>query len=306
MSEPRMPPTPEWRPPANADLLRHGAGSSDAAKGRFRWRQARWWKRLCRRIQMLIVLAMVGIVFGVYTTGGVGPTASVLLRKETANAPGGPTLRRLALFVMAHRPPTPDVLMQLARLAHVLEPGDPLWTPVVQTASTLLGQPVPQGDAPAVLAALDTAVARAVDKPLTQEGVLAWREIDPYFVIGIDQIAGPDATASAERWNSYRTPEGLPTGEWYLDELVRGFGDRRPLSFVLVADSTGDDWRPLALPPDKVPAHARRIDAKTVGEALQVGLWGLDGYRPATPDANIAAWWATIARPRALPTFNTR
>lgn len=306
MSEPRTPPTAEWRPPVNADLLKRGAASPTASPGGDGRRGPTWLTRLRRRLTTLCIVLLIAIVFGIYMAGGVDPTASLLLAKETANAPGGSHLRKLALVVMAHRSSSPGTLKQLARLAHMLEPGDPLWASVVQTTSTLLGRPVPQGDRPTILAALDTAVANAVDAPLTHEGVLAWRAVDPYFVFGIEQIAGSDAAVAAQRFNSYRTPDGLPTAEWYLDELVRGFGDRRAVSFVLVADSTGDEWRPLALPPDKVPAHARRIDARTVGEALTVGLWGLDEYRPVTPETDIATWWAEVARPRGLPAFDTR
>jgi hypothetical protein len=298
-----------WEAPANADLLKRGAASSDAAPrhddSRFRVFRRSWWRRLVRQLIALVALAVVAFGVATYQTGGIGPMASLLLRKETHNnLPASAWVRRAAVEVVARRAPTPDVLMQLARLAHVLEPDDPLWRPVIEAAGRQLGQSVPiAGDPTATLAALDTAIAKAVGQPLEGLGVLGWQPISEYFVQSIDELASEDAAVGAHRFNSLRTPDGLPTSEWYVDELVLAFGDPRPVAFVLVADSTGDEWTPMAFPPDQVPAHARRIRVTTVGEALRVGLWGLEAYRPATPDEDVVAWWTSIARARALPTF---
>lgn len=304
----RHPPTADWRAPANADLLKHGAASADAPAGEASsLAEVSWWNRLPQRMTRLAVLAVAALVAAVYMTGGVDATVSALLRKESLHGlPGGASVRRFVLDIAGRRSARPEVLQQLARMAHVVDPGDPLWSNVVQTAATLLARPLTAGTPAATLSALDAAVAEAVNRPLAADGILGWREIDPYFVVAIEEIAGTDTAAAAHRFNSIRTPDGLPTGEWYLDELVRGFGDQRPISFVLVADSTGDDWRPMALPPDQVPAHARRIRASTVGEALRVGLWGLDDYRPETPDVDVGAWWTALAGPRGLPTYDLR
>lgn len=300
------PPVASWEAPANADLLKRGAASSGApGEQRRSGRVVRVLRRLLWQVGKLLVLALIAFGAATYMVGGIGPMASLLLRKDTVRGlPAGPTVRRLALDVIGRRGATPDVLMQLARLAHMLDPDDPLWTPLVGTASRLLGHPLPvDGDHAVTLAALDAATARAVDRPLGPDGVLAWRDIDPYFVVAIDEVASTDAAIAAHRFNTLRTPDGLPTSEWYLDELVRAFGDTRPIAFVLVADSTGDGWQPMAFPPDKVPEAARRIRAATVGEALRIGLWGLEGYRPATPDADVNNWWPPIAQTRGLPTF---
>ena len=300
------PPVASWEAPANADLLKRGAASSGApGEQRRSSRVVRVLRRLLWQVGKLLVLALIAFGAATYMVGGIGPMASLLLRKDTVRGlPAGPTVRRLALDVIGRRGATPDVLMQLARLAHMLDPDDPLWTPLVGTASRLLGHPLPvDGDHAVTLAALDAATARAVDRPLGPDGVLAWRDIDPYFVVAIDEVASTDAAIAAHRFNTLRTPDGLPTSEWYLDELVRAFGDTRPIAFVLVADSTGDGWQPMAFPPDKVPEAARRIRAATVGEALRIGLWGLEGYRPATPDADVNNWWPPIAQTRGLPTF---
>jgi len=299
-----------WEAPANADLMKRGAASPDAKRessGVTRRSILRWssWRGLMRRVAALLVLALLAFAAATYMAGGVGPMASLLLRKETRNnLPGSEWVRRAAIAVVARRPASHDTLMQLARLAHVLEPDDPLWRPVIEAAGRQLGQAVPiAGDPTATLAALDTAIAKAVGQPLEGLGVLGWQPISGYFALSIDEIASEDPGVGAHRFNSLRTPDGLPTSEWYLDELVTAFGDPRPIAFVIVADSTGEAWRPMAFAPDQVPPHARRIRATTVGEALRVGLWGLEGYRPATPDEDVVAWWSSIARARALPTF---
>lgn len=300
------PPVASWEAPANAGLLKRGAASPEAPVERRRsWRVVRALRRLLWLVAKLLVLGLIAFAGVTYMVGGIAPMASLLLRKDTARGlPAGPTVRRLALEVIGRRAGTPDVLMQLARLAHMLDPDDPLWSPVVGTASRLLGTPLPvDGDHAATLAALDVATARAVDKPLGPHGVLAWRDIDPYFVVSIDELASKEAPVGAHRFNTLRTPDGLPTSEWYLDELVLALGDPRPIAFVLVADSTGDGWQPMAFPPDQVPAGARRIRAATVGDALRVGLWGLEGYRPATPGADVDTWWPPIAKARGLPSY---
>ncbi len=308
---PRRPkiPTARWQAPANADVLKRGAASSDAPRGSGRalaFLRRPWLRRIVVRLTWLVVLACLGFAAATYMVGGVGPMASLLLRKETRiNLPGSGWVRRAAITVVARRPASEDTLMQLARLAHVLEPDDPLWRPVIEAAGRQLGQAVPIAGGPtATLAALDTAVAKAVNKPLEGLGVLGWQPISEFFALSIDEIASDDASVGAHRFNSIRTPDGLPTSEWYLDELVGAFGDPRPVAFVIVADSTGEAWRPMAFAPDQVPPRARRIRAATVGEALRVGLWGLEAYRPATPDEDVGAWWASIARTRALPTFS--
>lgn len=300
------PPVASWEAPANADLLKRGAASPEAPVERRRsWRVRRWLRELLWLGAKLFVLAVIAFAGVTYMVGGIGPMTSLLLRKDTARGlPAGPTVRRLALEVIDRRPSTPDVLMQLARLAHMLEPDDPLWAPVVGTASRMLGHPLPvDADHATTLAALDAATARAIDRPLGPDGVLAWRDIDPYFVVSIDELASADAAVGAHRFNTLRTPDGLPTSEWYLDELVLAFDDARPIAFVLVADSTGDGWQPMAFPPDAVPAAARRIRAATVADALRIGLWGLERYRPATPDADVNTWWPPIAKARGLPLF---
>ena len=305
MRPPRKTRTAPWEAPANADLLnrRSGAAAGSRLLTPLRWP---WLRRLARQMAVLGLIAC--LMFGVatYLVGGVDAMASTLLRKEIANTlPGSATIRRAALAVVARRPASPDVMKHLARMAHLLEPDDPLWSPVVHSLGAMVGQPVSHEAPPLeTLAALDIATARALDEPVEGLGVLAWRDMDPFFTASVEELASPDASVGAHRFNSMRPPDGLPTSEWYLDELVLAFGDARPIAFVLVADSTGDAWRPMAFAPDQVPAGARRIGATTVGEALRVGLWGLEDYRPPTPDADITTWWRTFAARRGLPPFD--
>ncbi|WP_291984668.1 hypothetical protein [Luteitalea sp.] len=299
--------TATWEAPANADLLRRRAGSTDSPWTRLlaplRWPPLR---RLAVRVLFLLVAAALLFGLATYNTGGIDAMASTLLRKEIRNElPGSATIRRGAIEVVARRPPSPDVLKHLVRMAHVLEPDDPLWSPVVHALGSMVGQPV-SDDAPLLetLSSLDRATARALDMAIEGLGALAWVDMDQFSTDSVDEVASADASVGAHRFNSMRPPDGLPTSEWYLDELLPAFGDARPVAFVLVADSTGDAWRPMAFAPDQVPAGARPIRAATVGEALRVGLWGLEDYRPPTPGADVDTWWRALAARRGLPAFD--
>lgn len=265
-----------------------------------------WWRSLPRKLGIVVLL--VATALGVFTwrTGGITATAAYLLRKETRiNLPASDRVRHLAARVLAMRDLPPDTLAQLARLAHVLEPDDPLHPLVlamlVNATGVELEASLTGGQA---LARLDRAVARVTGKALGPRGLIDWRPLDPYFVTTLDELAGASGVARAvEVYNGLQPPDGLPTSEWYLDELVNGFDDPRPLPFVLVTSSSGNDWGPLAMAPDAVPSYARRLPASTVGEALRVGLWGFEAYHPGDPKTDLGAWWQGVARQHALPSF---
>ena len=260
-----------------------------------------------RQLMAMAILALLGLAAVAWDAGGMGPLASRTLRKETANhVPWADALRRLSARVVARRPITPDALAHLVRLSHLVEPDDPLWPLVVHAAKRHLAiDTAPDASATTTLQAIDAAATRVLGRPLDPRlGALAWQPLDPYFVTAVERLADGDPAHGAEQFNSLRTPSGLPTSEWYLDELLAAFDDPRPIAFVLVADTTGAGWAPMAFTPADVPEHARRIPATTVGEALMAGLWGLDDYRPETPATPIVPWWTATARARGLPTFS--
>ena len=302
----RRPPTAKWEPSANEDLLRPGTEPADApARDGGLNAATRWFEKLPRRLTRIAVALIAGILIASYMAGGVDGLAATLLSKRTGHyLPGAGTLRVWAASIIERRPVVRETSMPLVRLVHTLDPEDPIRASVIRSATRLLAIPdVRPNDPPATSASIDAAAARALRLPLGPDGVLAWQPLDPYFVIWLDEMAGTDAPAAANRFNTLRPPEGLPTAEWYIDDVGVAFGDTRPFAFVLVADSTGDDWRPKALAPDAVPAHARRIAVTTIGEALRVGLWGDDRYRPDTPDTDVAGWWRRTAEAHGLPTY---
>ncbi len=262
-----------------------------------------WLAKLPGRLTTIAVLLVAGVIGAAYMAGGVDGLAAMLLSKEVVHrTPGGATLRGLAVSIVERRPVRRDTLMPLVRLVHTLDPDDPSRSSVIRAASRLLSIGDVDREARDAIAAIDAAAARALELPLDGSSVLAWRPLDPYFVIWLDEMASPDPSVAAHRFNTLIPPDGLLNAEWYLDELAVAFGDGRPIAFALVADSTGDNWRPMALAPDDVPAHARRIRVNTIGEALRVGLWGVESHRPDAPDENVAAWWARTADAHGLPT----
>lgn len=297
-------------PVMSADKRRGDAGSLGDRLGRaildadplVAARSPRWWRSLPRKVAIALALAVTAAAAATYAVGGVDATASTLLRKQTRHSlPLGDRLARLAARTLARRHPDAGITAQLARLAHTVDPDDPLWPLVVKATASAVHHPIPIADVKTTLATLDTSAAAALGRPLDDRGVLGWQPIDPYFTQWVDDLASADSSLAIRRFNLLRPPDGLPTAEWYLDDLIAAFADARPIAFVLVADSTGDDWGPEALPPDQVPPHARRIGATTVGEALKVGLWAAEGYRPASPDVDVAAWWSSLASSRGLP-----
>lgn len=270
-------------------------------------RSPMWWRSLPRKLALAALVVSGGLAATTWWLGGVTATAAHLLRKESATAiPGGASLRRLAVRVLATRALPTELLVTLMRQAHLLTLDDPLRPHIVamiaSATRTELAPTLPPED---VLARLDAAVARATGRALSGRGVIEWRPLDPYFVITLEELSGVSGVARAvEVYNGLQPPDGLPTSEWYLDELVNAFDDPRPLPFVLVTSSSGDDWGPLAMVPEEVPSYARRLPARTVGEALRIGLWGFDGYHPGDPTADPHTWWQTVARRQGLPAFD--
>ena len=270
-------------------------------------RSPAWWRSLPRKLALLALLASGALAATTWWLGGVTATAAHLLRKESAMAiPGGASLRPLAVRVLATRALPPDLLVTLMRQAHLLTVDDPLRPQLVSMIASATGTALaPTLPPEAVLARLDAAVARATGRALIGRGAIDWRPLDPYFVLTLDELAGVSGVArAAQVYNGLQPPDGLPTSEWYLDELVNAFDDPRPLPFVLVTSASGDDWGPFAMPPDEVPPHARRLEARTVGEALRIGLWGFEAYHPGDPATDPRAWWQGVARQQGLPAFD--
>ena len=262
-----------------------------------------WLAKLPGRLTTIAVLLIAGVIGAAYMAGGVDGLAAMLLSKEVAHrTPGGATLRGLAVSILERRPVRRDTLMPLVRLVHTLDPDDPARDSVIRAASRLLSIGDVDGEARRDRGDRCGRGARP-GTAARRSGVLAWRPLDPYFVIWLDEMASPDPSVAAHRFNTLIPPDGLLNAEWYLDELAVAFGDGRPIAFELVADSTGSNWRPMALAPDGVPAHARRIRVSTIGEALRVGLWGVERHRPDAPDEDVVAWWARIADAHGLPTY---
>lgn len=247
------------------------------------------------------MLAVLGSVVVLWVMGGVTPLMARWMEPDVGVWPLGHAMRRVAVEVTAHRAPDPLTLAPLVRLAHTLDPADALWDDVVAAAGGLLDVETDDGDVRETVTRIDAAAARALQHPLGPLGVLGWWELDPYFVDWLDGLAGDDVPLAIERFNRIGSRDGLPNAEWYLKELGRAIGDERPVRFVIVADTPGRRWSPVAVAPDNVPDGARRIDADTVGEALIVGLWALVDDRPESPDTDPVAWWTPIAEARGLP-----
>ena len=254
-----------------------------------------------RGVLQLAILAVFGSAVVLWVMGGVTPLMAYWMEPDVALWPLGHAFRRVAVEVTARRGADPTTLMPLMRLAHTLDPANALWDDVVQAAGGLLGVEIDSDDVQGTLARIDTAAARALQRPIAPLGVLGWWDLDPYFVEWLDGLAGDDIPLAIERFNRIGSRDGLPNAEWYLTELGRAFGDQRPIHFVLVADTPGRRWSPVAVAPDNVPEGARRIVADTVGEALIVGLWALMDDRPESPDTDPVAWWTPIADARGLP-----
>lgn len=259
------------------------------------------WRNAPRGAAVLAVVAALALGVAIVNTGGLDPFAARLLAPEVSVWPAGSVIRRAAVQVVAWRDLHPETLHALVRLAHTLDTDEPLWRPVMRAAQRVLRQDLPLDEPRDALGRLDAAASRALDRPLGPLGALGWRELDPYFVASLDEMAGDDVVVAVERFNSLVPPEGLPTAEWYLAWLGPALADGRPIAFAIVTDGSAQIWRPVAVPPDELEAGARRIRAATVGEALAVGLWGLSRYRPASPDVDVATWWAPIAERRGLP-----
>jgi hypothetical protein len=257
--------------------------------------------RLPRALVQVAILAVIALVIYVVRMGGIDPATAHLLEPQVSVWPAGGVLRRAAVTVAAYRGSHPATLMGLVRLTHTLHPDDALWRPAVNATAHALGEDV-SGEEPAVaLQRIDLAAARALRMTLGPLGALGWREIDEYFVMWLDDLAGADTPLAIERFNRILPPAGLPTAEWYLAQLAPAFVDQRPIGFAIVAEPTADGWVPRAVPTAGVPADARRIAVTTVGQALRVGLWALPEYRPDSPEEDVDDWWAPIAAARGLP-----
>jgi hypothetical protein len=269
-------------------------------------RSPAWWRRLPRTMAVVLLVVLLALAGITWRLGGVTSTAAYLLRKETrVTIPASDTIRLLAARVLARRTVPSDTLAALARQAHLLELDDPLRPPVLTAIARTTGIELPDTLTPAdVLMRIDAAVARTTGRTLGPRGVIDWRPLDPYFVITLDELSGVSGVPRAvEVFNGMQPPDGLPSSEWYLDELVNAFDDPRPVPFVIVASSSGDDWGPLAMAPGDVPSHARRLPARTIGEALRIGLWGFDAYHPGDPATDPRTWWQEVARQHGLPSF---
>lgn len=270
-------------------------------------RSPSWWRTLPRKLALASLVVLLALAILTWRLGGLTATAAYLLRKETRiNVPAADRVRLLAARMLARRDLPPDTLAHLARMAHVLALDDPLRPHVIAALVRATGVAHDPTLAPGqFLARLDVAVARLAGRALDGRGIIDWRPLDPYFVTWLDDLAGASGIERAvERFNGLQPSDGLPTSEWYLDELVNAFDDPRPLPFVLVTSSSGDNWGPLAMAPEAVPSYARRLPARTVGEALRVGLWGFDAYHPGDPGTDPTAWWEGVARQQALPSFS--
>lgn len=257
--------------------------------------------RLPRALVQVVVMAVIALVIYVVRMGGIDPATAHLLEPQVSVWPAGGVLRRAAVTVAAYRGAHPATLMGLVRLTHTLHPDDALWRPAVNATAHALGENV-SGDEPALaLQRLDVAAARALSMSLGPLGALGWREVDEYFVMWLDDLAGTDTSLAIERFNRILPPAGLPTAEWYLAQLAPAFVDERPVGFAIVAEPTADGWIPRAVPTADVAPGTRRIAVTTVGQALRVGLWTLPEYRPGSPEVDVDGWWAPIAAARGLP-----
>ena len=249
----------------------------------------------------VLVLGVIAVAAFIWAMGGVSPAAARLIQPDVTTWPAGDTFRRAGLAVIARRPLSRDSLVPLVRLAHTLPPEDETWPRAIATAARVLNRPLDPRTPAATLAQMDEAAASALGLRLGPLGVLEWRPIDPYFVTWLDDMAGTDASLAAARFNRIGSRDGLPSAEWYITEVGRAFADRRPVPFVLIADTNGRQWAPRAYPPDQVPQDARRIAADTLGETLIVGLWSFVDDRPDSPTVDVVGWWTPIAKARGLP-----
>lgn len=265
------------------------------------------WRRVRAAALLLAVLAVTGASLFVVQAGGVDPATARLLRHDVVLWPGGGFLRHLAVTVARYRPAHPATLEPLLRMVHTLPAGEPLWSRSLTATGALLDVAVDDAQATASLARLDAAAAARSGRPLdARAGVLGWWPIDEYFVMWLDEVTGADAVAAADRFNRLQPPDGLPTAEWILSELGLALLDERPLPFVVVADGPAGGWHPVAMVADQVPVGARRLDVRTVGEAIAVTLWALEEDPGEPLTFQVTAAWNRIAAARRLPRLPER
>lgn len=264
--------------------------------------------RLARLPSRLLGVSLIGLaLFGVAIAraGGIDPFTARLLQPEVESWPAGPAIRRAAVAVVAWRPRHPETAALLGRLAHTLAPGHDLWQPVMRAAARVLGVPLDAATPGPALARLDAALAQALGRPLGPLGVLGWWDRHEYWVMWLDDLSGDDEALAVERFNRLRPPDGLPTSEWVLVQIGAALHDARLVPFAVVAEETGDGWRPRAVSRAWAGA-APRIDVVTVGEAVAVLLAAYPEFRTSEPPADVAAWWTPLAAARGLPAVASR
>lgn len=265
------------------------------------------WPQVRNATLTLALLLAAGTVVFVTQSGGLDPAAARLLRHDVVNWPGGHVFRRLALTIVALRAARPETLGPLVRMAHTVDPDDPLWPRVLDVTGDLLAVDVDQAQIATSLARIDATAATFLGRPVDARlGALGWWPLDEYFVYWLDDLAGDDVALALQRFNGILPPTGLPTGEWILSELAPALADTRAVRFVVVVDGNEQEWRPVAMREEDVPPGARRIDVRTVGEAVAVTLWSLEAYQPDDHATPVAQAWNRVAATRGLPRLPVR
>jgi hypothetical protein len=207
--------------------------------------------------------------------------------------------RSIAVTLLPIDSTAPSVLA-LIRLVNTLPPGadDLLLSRALESLGTIAGPPFGTGSGSDMLQAVGEAnrwAARRLDRKLDANGgVLDWFALDRAHQADVERLA---AAAPREGCDAMK---GLATSADSAEELLRSLGpalaDRRPISFVIVAEPGSAVCRPEPLASfTGVPL------ARTVGGAVAVKLWQLSGGGGNQLSGDFTASWSEHARRHHLP-----
>ncbi len=133
-------------------------------------------------------------------------------------------------------------------------------------------------------------------------GLLGWFPVDPRFAYEVEKIAGTDLREAWMAW-SFIGAGQLTTSEQFLFALGAALGDRRPLHFAIRRGSffqIPGSTLPFEGQPEPIEGHPDAI-VRTVGDAIAIRLWTMQGVGDRTFPEDFLAWWRAWARGRRIP-----
>ncbi len=205
--------------------------------------------------------------------------------------------RRWALARLASDP-APAALLELLRVLNTLDADRfPEIAADVDAAASHRAElaPAAELDRAARVRAIDEWSARELSRPLDANGgILGWMPVAERFRASVDRIAGSDVNDAWLGWNHFAAGD-LVNPEQFLYAVGPALGDRRPIRFAITRSGRGFEGQP-------VPIESRSdVLARTVGEALALRLWLMEGVGGDRFPDDFAAWWAEWSRAHRLP-----